>query len=143
MAALVYGPAGLNKKKVAKFLSQDQVLIAQLADYADKTAQAEQLVATLSNSESSSASVNAALTGFAAYGIVAIGTALACRLVLQLQVDHTLGVRADRWWLGVARDFLAFGVHVASYFVSIVSWRDHRYRVRSDGTLIAIGGPTA
>jgi hypothetical protein len=69
VAALVYGPAGLNKKKVAKFLSQDQVLIAQLADYADKTAQAEQLVATLSNSASSSASVNAALTGFASqYG---------------------------------------------------------------------------
>jgi hypothetical protein len=69
VAALVYGPAGLNKKKVAKFLSQDQVLIAQLADYADKTAQAEQLVTTLSNSESSSASANAALTGFASqYG---------------------------------------------------------------------------
>ena len=28
VAALVYGPAGLNKKKVARFLSQDQVLIA-------------------------------------------------------------------------------------------------------------------
>ena len=61
VAALVYGPAGLSRKKVARFLSQDEVLIAQLADYADKTAQAEQLVATLSNSESSSASVNAAL----------------------------------------------------------------------------------
>lgn len=69
LAALVYGPAGLNRKKVAKFLSQDEVLIAQLADYADKTAQAQQLVATLSNSESSSASVNAALNGFAStYG---------------------------------------------------------------------------
>jgi hypothetical protein len=41
LAALVYGPAGLNRKKVAKFLAQDEVLIAQLADYADKTAQAE------------------------------------------------------------------------------------------------------
>ena len=69
MAALVYGPAGLSRKKVAKFLSQDEVLVAQLADYADKTAQAEQLVATLSNSESSSASVNAAFNGFASeYG---------------------------------------------------------------------------
>jgi hypothetical protein len=69
VAALVYGPSGLNRKKVAKFLSRDEVLIAQLADYADKTAQAEQLVATLSNSESSSASVNAALNGFAStYG---------------------------------------------------------------------------
>jgi hypothetical protein len=69
LAALVYGPAGLNRKKVAKFLSQDEVLVAQLADYADKTAQAEQLVATLSNNESSAASVNAALDGFASeYG---------------------------------------------------------------------------
>lgn len=69
VAALVYGPAGLSRKKVAKFLSQDEVLIAQLADYADKTAEAEKLVATLSNSESSSASVNAALSGFASqYG---------------------------------------------------------------------------
>ncbi len=70
LAALVYGPAGhCGLKAVAKFLSQDEVLIAQLADYADKTAQAEQLVSTLSNSESSSASVNAALTGFASqYG---------------------------------------------------------------------------
>lgn len=69
VAALAYGPAGLSRKKVAKFLSQDEVLVAQLADYADKTAQAEQLVATLSNSESSAASVNAALNGFASeYG---------------------------------------------------------------------------
>ena len=69
VAALVYGPGGLNRKKVAKFLSRDEVLVAQLADYADKTAQAEQLVATLSNKESSAASVNAALNGFASeYG---------------------------------------------------------------------------
>lgn len=69
LVALVYGPAGLSRKKVAKFLSQDEVLIAQLADYADKTAQAEQLVATLSNSESSADSINAALNGFASeYG---------------------------------------------------------------------------
>lgn len=69
LAAFVYGPQGLSKKKVRSFLSQDELLIAQLADYADKTAQAEQLVAALSNAESSSASVNAALTGFASqYG---------------------------------------------------------------------------
>jgi len=42
-----------------------------LADYADRTAQAQQLVATLSNSESSSAAVNSALNSFAAqYGFV-------------------------------------------------------------------------
>ncbi len=69
LAAFVYGPQGLSKKKVRSFLSQDDLLIAQLADYADKTAQAEALVSALSNSESSSESVNAALTGFASqYG---------------------------------------------------------------------------
>jgi hypothetical protein len=69
VAALVYGPAGLNRKRVAKFLVQDEVLTAQLADYADKTSQAEQLVAMLSNNANSSASVNAALNGFASqYG---------------------------------------------------------------------------
>ncbi len=69
LAAFVYGPAGLSKKKVRNFLTRDDLLIAQLADYADKTAQAEALVAALSNSESSSASVNAALSGFASqYG---------------------------------------------------------------------------
>lgn len=69
VAAIVYGPSGLSRKKVAKFLSRDEVLIAQLADYADKTAQAEQLVATLSNAASSADSINAALSGFASqYG---------------------------------------------------------------------------
>ena len=69
LAALVYGPAGLSRKKVIGFLSRDEVLVAQLADYAAKTAQAEQLVSTLSNQESSAASVNAALNGFASqYG---------------------------------------------------------------------------
>jgi hypothetical protein len=69
LAALVYGPAGLSTRKVTKFLSKDEVLVAQLAEYADKTAQAEQLVKTLSNTGSSTASVNAALNGFASqYG---------------------------------------------------------------------------
>lgn len=83
VAALVYGPGGLNRKKVAKFLAQDQAVVAQLAEYADKTAQAEQLVATLSNEESSSASVNAALNGFASqYGFA-------------VQIDRTAPVAAQ------------------------------------------------
>ncbi len=69
LVAFVYGPSGLSRRKVSKFLSQDDVLVAQLADYAAKTAQTEALVAALSNSESSAASVNAALNGFASqYG---------------------------------------------------------------------------
>lgn len=70
LAAFVYGPQGLSKKKVRGFLSQDDLLIAQLADYAEKTAQTEALIEALESSGSSSASVNAALTGFASqYGL--------------------------------------------------------------------------
>ena len=70
LAVFVYGPQGLSRKKVKSFLSQDESLVAQLADYADKTAQTQALIAALSNASSSSASINAALTGFASqYGI--------------------------------------------------------------------------
>ena len=70
LAAFVYSAEGLSKKKVRGFLSQDDLLIAQLADYAEKTAQTEALLDTLSSGESSSASVNAAVNGFASqYGL--------------------------------------------------------------------------
>ncbi len=70
IAAFVYGPEGINGKKVKNFLSQDDRLIAQLADYAEKTAQTEQLIAALESNESSAATVNAALNGFASqYGL--------------------------------------------------------------------------
>jgi hypothetical protein len=70
LAVFVYGPQGLSKKKVKNFLSQDDSLVAQLAGYADKTAQTQALISALSNASSSSASVNAALSGFASqYGV--------------------------------------------------------------------------
>jgi len=70
LAVLVYGPDGLSKNKVRGFLSQDDQLIAQLADYAEKTSQTEALLAALSDAGSSSASMNAALGGFASqYGL--------------------------------------------------------------------------
>ena len=70
IAAFVYGPEGLSKKKVRGFLSQDELLIAQLADYAEKTSETEALLQALSSADSSSAGMNAALTGFASqYGL--------------------------------------------------------------------------
>lgn len=69
LAAFVYGPGGLSKKKVEGFLSQDDQLVAQLADYAEKTSETEALLAALSEN-SSSAGMNAALSGFASqYGL--------------------------------------------------------------------------
>ena len=83
--------------------------------------------------------LGAALAGFGPIGLATLGAALACRLVLQLRVDHTLGVSPGRWWLGPLRDLLAFAIHLASYFVDVVSWHGQRYRVRGDGTLAAVG----
>jgi ceramide glucosyltransferase len=79
------------------------------------------------------------LSGRALPGALMIAAAIACRLVLQLQVDDTLGTRSKSGWLGPARDLLAFGVHIASFFIGVVSWRGHRYKVRADGTLVSLG----
>lgn len=85
--------------------------------------------------------LGAALAGFPAAGAGAVAAAIACRLVVQRQVDHTLGVRSRSGWLGPARDLVAFAVYVASFFVTVVSWRGHRYAVRADGTLALPGEP--
>ncbi len=87
--------------------------------------------------------VAAWLTGFGALGATIIGASIASRLVLQVQVDHTLRVRPNRWWLGPVSDLLSFMVYVAGFFVSIVSWRGIRYKVSADGTLTPLGEPKA
>ncbi len=87
--------------------------------------------------------LGAALGGFGILGTAMVGVAIGCRLVLQLQVDHTLQMTPIRWWLGPARDLLAFGVYVASFFVDVVSWSGRRYRVRADGTFAMIREPKA
>jgi hypothetical protein len=70
VVAYVYGPAGLNAKRVRTFLSRDDELVAQLADYAEKTAQTEALIGALASPNSSAASVQAALQGFSSqYGL--------------------------------------------------------------------------
>jgi hypothetical protein len=64
LAAFVYGPSGLNVKKVEAFLDKDDELVGELADYAEKTAKAEALIAALSSPDNSRQTVNAALAGF-------------------------------------------------------------------------------
>ena len=82
--------------------------------------------------------LGAALRGFDGVGLAGLLAALACRLVLQRQVDHTLRLNTSRWRLGPVRDLLAFAVYVASFFVDVVSWRGRRYQVRADGTLVPV-----
>ncbi|HKP66267.1 MAG TPA: bacteriohopanetetrol glucosamine biosynthesis glycosyltransferase HpnI, partial [Casimicrobiaceae bacterium] len=82
--------------------------------------------------------VATALEDFA-FGVTAIVASIACRLVLQRQVEHTLATRSLGIWLGPVRDLLSFVIYCASFFVGVVSWRGHRYKVRSDGTLLPLG----
>jgi ceramide glucosyltransferase len=84
--------------------------------------------------------IGGALRGFDVVGLGAIGSALACRVVLMIQVDHTLGLPSGRRWLGPVRDVLSFAVFVASFFVGVVSWRGQRYIVRRDGTIVEVKG---
>ena len=64
LVAFVYGPSGLSVKKVQAFLTSDDELVGELADYADKTEKTEALIAALTTPGNSSAAVNAALQGF-------------------------------------------------------------------------------
>jgi hypothetical protein len=72
VAVYVYGPSGLSTRKLKGFLEKDQELIAQLADYAENTAQTEAVLQALDTYERNGSveNVGAALQGFAGqYGI--------------------------------------------------------------------------
>ena len=81
------------------------------------------------------------LTGFGALALSVVAASIACRLVLQVQVDHTLRVSLNRWWLGPVRDLLSFVIYVAGFLVSVVTWRGDRYKLQADGTLMPVGEP--
>jgi hypothetical protein len=72
VVALVYGPSGLDTKKVSSLVKKDQELVEQLADYASQTEKTEQLLETISEWDQSPTrtdNVNAAIAGFSStYG---------------------------------------------------------------------------
>ena len=70
LLGLVYGPQGLDTRKVDSALRKDSQMVAQLADYAEQTAQAEALIEALSTGQTApSRNLDAAINGFAArYG---------------------------------------------------------------------------
>jgi ceramide glucosyltransferase len=76
--------------------------------------------------------------GFTAASLATIALAMASRLVVQHQVDHTFGLSRDAWWVAPVRDALSFAIYIASFFVTVVRWRGRAYRVRADGTVIAV-----
>ncbi len=70
---LVFGPQGLDKGKLNSLLKKDRELIAQMADYAEKTAQTEALIDTLAawdRTPNATENMNSALLGFSTrYGV--------------------------------------------------------------------------
>jgi ceramide glucosyltransferase len=82
--------------------------------------------------------LGAGLIGFTAPAAGALAIAIASRLVLQVRVDQVVRSSSGRWWLGPLRDTLSFLVFAASFFVGVVSWRGERYKIRPDGTMIAL-----
>ena len=67
IVGVVFGPHGLDVKKVSSLVEKNQELIPELADYAQQTATVEALVQTLTQVEESPTpgqDVNAALRGF-------------------------------------------------------------------------------
>ncbi|HEV7800585.1 MAG TPA: bacteriohopanetetrol glucosamine biosynthesis glycosyltransferase HpnI, partial [Burkholderiales bacterium] len=85
----------------------------------------------------------ACAAGFTPLAWAVLALAFSCRLVLQRQVDHTLQIPRDAWWLALARDALSFIIYIVSFFVSVVRWRGRAYQVRRDGTLIPVREPRA
>ncbi len=84
-----------------------------------------------------------ALFGLALGGINAAGllvvAALACRLMLQSELDRAFRMPGKFFWLGPLRDVLSFVVFVMSFFGRGVEWRGHRYGRRAGNRLAYYG----
>jgi ceramide glucosyltransferase len=70
---------------------------------------------------------------------VLVPVALACRAVLQVELDRAFNFREGFYWSGPLRDLVSFAVFVASFFGRGVEWRGHRYGVEADNTLAYYG----
>jgi len=65
-----------------------------------------------------------------------LAIAFGCRLLLCASIERAFGLAGQPAWLVPVQDLIAFGVYVASFFGSTVSWRGHTYRVLPDGRLV-------
>ena len=69
-----------------------------------------------------------------AWAVIAL--ALASRLHLVARVDRAFGLKVPPLWTLILRDFLSFGLFLATFTGSRVAWRDQSFRVARDGTLV-------
>jgi ceramide glucosyltransferase len=82
--------------------------------------------------------IGLALGGLHPAGLIVLA-ALACRAMLQSEIDRAFGLRGDWFRLGPLRDLLSFAIFVASFFGRGVQWRGHRYGLRTDNKLAYYG----
>ena len=84
-----------------------------------------------------------ALCGLALGGINPAGfivvAALACRFILQSEIDRAFHLRGEFFWLGPLRDLLSFAIFIVSFCGRGVEWRGHRYGLRADNRLAYYG----
>lgn len=78
------------------------------------------------------------LGGVTPAGLIVVA-ALACRLVLQVEIDRAFGLRDHVFRFGPVRDLLSFVVFVISFFGRGIEWRGHRYGLQADKTLAYYG----
>lgn len=78
------------------------------------------------------------LGGINPAGLIVVA-ALACRLLLQSEIDRALRLRGGLFWLGPLRDVLSFAIFVGSFFGRGVQWRGHRYGLRAGNRLAYYG----
>jgi len=76
-----------------------------------------------------------ALLGASGAGAV-MASALACRMVLCLAVQRAFRLPPQPYWLIPLYDLVAFAIYLVSFAGSRVIWRQYKYRVASDGTLV-------
>ena len=98
LIGIVYGARGFDEAKVKSFVRKDPEMLAQLADYAEKTAITEQLLEEVSNGKNSNDVFEASLRGLATKsGVAGSGVFAAGRTTEQqtaalfMAINPTLG----------------------------------------------------
>jgi len=78
-----------------------------------------------------------ALSDFDVTGIALLLLALACRMLVSIQVGKVGSEERSRTplWLSPIRDLLSFAIFLASFLPGRVVWRGHRFVVQTDGTI--------
>jgi len=79
--------------------------------------------------------VPAMAAGWTELGLTTLGLAVLARVISGRMIDAQLGEPPTPVWLMLCRDLLSFGLVVASFCGTTISWRNSLYRIQADGRL--------